>query len=451
MDIGQFKTLLFDRAREAGFSDCEIYYAKGLQFYADIFEGAVREYKNSHSAGLSFRGNYGDKTGYAYTETITPDIIDFLLENAKQNAEITDEEKEHIFPGSESYIKIEDITANDMPPNNKIDLARAAEKAAYDADARVKQVLHSCVTNGCGEVIISNTAGLDLRRKTDYAAAYVYVKAQEGDCVKTGMEVYIGYDLSRLDPAELAEKAVKKAVGLLGARDVTTGKYPVMFNNMCAAELLSCFTGVFYADNVQKGFSLLGGKIGEQIAAGCLTLNDYATHKDSVINLAFDDEGVAAYNKAVIKNGMLKTYLHNQKSAARDNTASTGNGFKMSFKSTVTTAPVNFFIAPSDVTEDKLIAQMGNGIYITSVMGLHAGANAVSGDFSLKADGFLVEGGKIAAPVEQFTVGGNFYTLLETVEGVADNLFFNMPATTGVIGAPSVLVRELTVSGGREE
>ena len=86
---------------------------------------------------------------------------------------------------------------------------------------------------------------------------------------------------------------------------------------------------------------------------------------------------------------------------------------------------------------------MGDGLLITSLMGLHAGTNAVSGDFSLSAEGFRVSGGKIGQPVEQITVAGNFYQLLQAVEMLAADLYFG----SGGIGAPSVLVRGLAVAG----
>jgi PmbA protein len=147
---------------------------------------------------------------------------------------------------------------------------------------------------------------------------------------------------------------------------------------------------------------------------------------------------------------VLKTYLYNLKSAAKDGVVSTASGFKASFKSAVATACANFFIEPSETTEDELMAKLGSGLYITNISGLHSGTNMVSGDFSLKADGFYIEDGKVVMPVEQFTVAGGFYRLLENVAGVADNLFFDRPSSGGVFGSPSVWVKGLKVSGGMD-
>jgi PmbA protein len=122
---------------------------------------------------------------------------------------------------------------------------------------------------------------------------------------------------------------------------------------------------------------------------------------------------------------------------------STGNGFKAGLTGSVKTATTNFYLAKGGISQEELFSQMGEGLFITSLMGLHSGCNAVSGDFSLSAEGFRVEGGKLGQPVEQITIAGNFYHLLEAVEEIADDLYFGSAG----IGSPSVLVRNLDIAG----
>ena len=112
--------------------------------------------------------------------------------------------------------------------------------------------------------------------------------------------------------------------------------------------------------------------------------------------------------------------------------ASTGNGFKAGLTGSVKTATTNFYLAKGGISQEELFSQMGNGLFITSLMGLHSGCNAVSGDFSLSAEGFRVENGKLGQPVEQITIAGNFYHLLEAVEEIADD---DLPAVEILIDA----------------
>ena len=122
---------------------------------------------------------------------------------------------------------------------------------------------------------------------------------------------------------------------------------------------------------------------------------------------------------------------------------STGNGFRSGFKSPVVCSCTNFYICPSDKSFEQLVKDMGDGIYITNVEGLHAGANPVSGDFSLSAEGFLIANGNITRPVEQIAAASNFFKLLESIKDIGDDLRFNM----GGIGSPAVLVENINISG----
>ncbi|MBQ7825636.1 MAG: TldD/PmbA family protein, partial [Clostridia bacterium] len=106
-------------------------------------------------------------------------------------------------------------------------------------------------------------------------------------------------------------------------------------------------------------------------------------------------------------------------------------------------APSNFYIAPGKDSLDALLETMGSGLLITELSGLHAGANPISGDFSLLARGFEVSGGKCVRAVEQFTVAGNFYQLLRDITAAADDLLFE----GSPIGSPSVSVSSLNIAG----
>jgi PmbA protein len=102
------------------------------------------------------------------------------------------------------------------------------------------------------------------------------------------------------------------------------------------------------------------------------------------------------------------------------------------------------YLAPGEMTEDELLAKAGNGVYINSLGGLHAGANPITGDFSLQSAGFMIENGKKTTAVKSFTVAGNYYDLLKNITDVASNL--ELPGM-GRFGAPSVLVQGLSIAG----
>jgi PmbA protein len=272
------------------------------------------------------------------------------------------------------------------------------------------------------------------------ASAFALARVEEGGKVKVGHEFWMGTDYNELNPRELAEKAVREALSYLGASSAKTGSYPVIFRNDAANDLFSTFSGIFFAERVQKGFSLLKGKLGEKIAADIVTIRDDGVCPLNIGSVPFDSEGVAVKNKALVENGVLKTFLYNLKTAETDGVSSTGNGFNKD------TACTNFYLEPSKLSVDELAAKVGNGIFITQLAGLHSGTNTISGDFSCSADGFMIENGKVTTPVEQITVAGNFFQLLKDIEGVGSDLRFTSTAP-GAYGMPSVLVKELKISG----
>ena len=106
-------------------------------------------------------------------------------------------------------------------------------------------------------------------------------------------------------------------------------------------------------------------------------------------------------------------------------------------------SPTNFYLEPGEKTLEDLLRDMGDGLLMTDVSGLHAGANPISGDFSLRAKGFVIRGGQQAEPVERITVAGNFYQLLKSIRAVGCDLEFPGSA----IGSPSVDAGVMAVSG----
>jgi len=146
----------------------------------------------------------------------------------------------------------------------------------------------------------------------------------------------------------------------------------------------------------------------------------------------------------VVENGKLNTLLYNLKTAAVAGKETTGNASKAGYAASVGISPFTFYLQPGEITEEELLRQAGSGVYINSLSGLHAGADAISGDFSLQSAGFMIENGVKTTAVKSFTVAGNFYELLKSIRSIASNL--EMPGM-GHFGAPSVLVDGLSIAG----
>lgn len=449
MDFREFKEQIFATGRKAGLEDMEVYFSRSKNFSVRIFQKEVDDYKVSVEQGVGFRARFADKVGYAYVEALDADSIDLLVEGAKANAQIIDSTDEIVFyEGSESYPEV--VAYNPelekVSPEDKIEFAKELEKSALEADSRVSMVNWAAVSSGESEVYIANTKGLEQSFTSNAAYSLVSAVVRADEQVKTGARLELGNDWSKFDANKMAEEAVEEAVSLLGAQTVKSGDYRVLLRYDVARELLATFSSVFSAEAVQKGLSLLAGKLGEKIAAPHLNLIDDPLMPHGGASAPFDAEGVATKTKSVIANGELKTFLHNLKTATKDGVESTGNAFRASFKSPVGIAPTNFFIEPGSSDYPELVKKLANGLIIISVQGTHSGANPVSGDFSLGAYGYLVENGVITRAVDQITIAGNFFKLLEAIEEVGSDLEFSR-GYGGNVGSPSLILESLSIAG----
>ncbi len=445
MNISDFKNKLFDAALNAGFEECEIYYNSNESFKVGVYKGKIEKYQDRSSSGFGFRGIYKGSMGYCFSENIDDSVIDTVVKNAKENAEIfKSDEKVFIYEGSSSYPKVNtyDENIDKLSVEDKIKMVLNMEQAAYNYNDKINSVNTSVISTGKGEIYIANTKGVELNEKSNMFMALIEVSAKAGNSVKEKYEIYLGSP-EKFDYKNTAEIACKKAVNSLDGSSIKSGKIKTIIQNEAFADMLQCFAGSFYAENVQKGFSLLKGKLDKKVASELVTITDNPLMDNGLVTTAFDSEGVASYKKNVVENGILKTYLYNLKSSYKDGVKSTGNGFKGSFKGAVNTSCTNFYIEKGNCNFNTLLNNMENGILITEVTGLHAGANSISGDFSLAAEGFAVENGKITKPIEQITIAGNFYELLMNIKNVSNDLKFNSSGK----GSPSVYFEEIDVAG----
>ncbi|MDF2675089.1 MAG: TldD/PmbA family protein, partial [Clostridiales bacterium] len=275
MDIKEFSVKLFKHGELNGFNDMEVYFTNSDSFEVNAFNQDLDSYSVNTLSGLSFRGIINGKMGYAFTEKFEDEDIHFLVSNAKQNAkEIQSDIEASIFEGSKEYKKLENNELKDAEVNTKIQNTLSMEKAAQESDKRIVSVQYCVTETGKNYRRIINTKGLDIGEASGYAVAYLAAVAKEGEDVKSSFKFKFDPDYSKISFKEIVEGAVEEAISKLGAKTVDSGKYRVIFRNDTAANMLETFSSVFSSDSIQKGLSLLKGKIGMKIASSAVTLVD---------------------------------------------------------------------------------------------------------------------------------------------------------------------------------
>lgn len=447
MDYKDLLNKLIEKGQEK-MDEVEAFLVKNKQLDIEIYKGEIEKYSLAESGGLSFRGSSQGKMGYSYTERLEESALDSLVYEALENSKyIEGSDDEIIFSGSESYEEINhyDDSLNQVPTQDKLNFLINLEKEAYSLDERVFAVNACAYQEFEGERYLVNSKGLDLHDKSNGGAAYISVVVKDNEDTKTGISYRIFYDFSSLDYKEIAKEAVDRATSMLGASNIKSGNYPIIIENTTFANLLSAFTPIFSSDNVQKGLSLLKGKLGEEIASPLLTIVDDPFLKGGFASRNFDDEGTASTFKTMVDNGKLVSFAYNWKTANREGVASTGHASR-SYKGPISIAPTNLYVVNGDLDLDEMMALADKGLLINNLEGLHSGLNPVSGDFSLSASGYEIKDGKKARPVNQITIAGNLYEVFKNIVAVGNDLKFGLPSN-GYIGSPSILVKSLAVSG----
>ena len=447
MDFNSFKEAIIARCKELGVQEYELYYQAAESTSVSAYQQQINEFIGNAEGGVCFRCIEDGKMGYTSTEELSPEqairLVNRALDNAR-NLETPD--KVFLGQGGQCYEKLELSPAPLPSTEGLVKSVLAAQKALYDADP---SVVDGTVTEGICEkssIAIYNSNGLDLSYVNQITGLItVAVVSKDGE-MANHFKIKLA-EPEAVDYAELAEQTVNGALEKLSGQVPETGSYPVVFSPEAMASLLHTYSGIFSSEAAQKGLSQLAGAEGSVIAASCVSIVDDPFHPDSTSPIHFDAEGSPTHKKIIVEQGTLNTLLYNLKTADKAGKATTGNASKGSYSASVGIRPFTMYLAAGELTEQQLLQQAGNGIYINSLEGLHAGANAVSGDFSLQSAGYLIENGEKTSHIKSFTVAGNFYELLKKITAVADNMKLHNPLGITSFGSPSVLVDELSIAG----
>ena len=433
----------FELAKKAGIEEAEFSFSSTYSLSFSLFHGEIDSYSTSNSFGFYARGIYKGKMGSISSDVYNNKMAEYFVEQIIRNASVVEnDDPVFIFKGSEKYRKINTFNRQlaTIPVEKKIEVAKEIEKQLKTVDPRIVEVATVAYDESSTSMTIINTHGLKLTQKSNYYAYYGAAVAKDKEQTKTGGEIFFDNDFSKFVPNELVNEIVKETVSQLGGEPCNSSTYKAVLSQNVVSALMGAYIGSAIAEDVQKNSSLFVGKLGQKVASNKVTVEDLPINK-TVFAKSFDDEGVATYNKAIIKNGILQTYLYNLTTAAKDGVESTGNGVTSGSK--VYTAPSYLKMKPGRKSLEQLFEEIGDGVYITDVQGLHAGLNARTGNFSLQSTGFLIKNGKKDHPLDIITVSGNLVNLFNDIKTVGSDSKEFISGSN----CPSVIVGKLVVSG----
>lgn len=447
MNYELLKKAIEDEARLQGLTEYEIYYMAEEELSVDTLNKNPNSFSSGNSGGICFRVLYDGKIGYASSELMEEEEMKSLVTRAKANASATEKpDTVGIYKGSDSYAELKNA---EFTPKSAAELKKLTADLAEEIYKTSDKIAGGTATYGAtaGFVVrLSNSHGLNLETKCGISI----VQLQTVVCDNGQYES--AYDMKELnengvDLTTLASDVTEKALLKLNAGLVESGKYSIVLSAKQMRTILSAYVSAFSGKMAQMGMSLLAGKEGEKIASDIVTITDDPMREGVSIQTNFDAEGVAAYRKFVVENGTLKTLLHNRETAKKAGIESTGNASKGSYASPVAISPYAFCLEAGEHTEQELLSMAEGGLYITELKGLHAGANAVTGDFSIESAGFRIRDGKLGEAVKSFTIAGNFFDLLKSIAALSNKVEVGVSGGFTTFGSPAVLIHDMSVAG----
>jgi len=430
-------------AKKVGAAAAEAVWGRHTSLHIEVAKGDVETLAQAESIGLGVRLFTADRRmGFAYSTDLAAGaagVVDAAWQNAlASGADVHNVLLAVAIASEDDWCESDFAT---LPVGDKVDFARALERATLDADDRVTHVQEAAYTDTLTESAIANSHGLARSYRTAHCTcSVVAVAAESGADAEMGSEFDFARTFGALRPDWVARCCAEDAVRRLGGRPCATGAVPVVLDNRVATAFLQVLGPALMADSVLKGKSLFAGQTGESIAASCVTLTDQNDLAAGIRRAPFDGEGACAQETVVVDGGVLQGYLHNAYTAHRMEQTTTANAAR-GVRSAPEVGVTNFYLKPGTTSQAGLIGQAGRGLFVTRAMGVHT-ADPISGDFSFGATGLMIDGGRLGRPVRGVTIAGNMRDLLREISVVGDDVRF-----FGAYGAPSVLVERLMVSG----
>ncbi|MEK6558211.1 MAG: TldD/PmbA family protein [Candidatus Margulisiibacteriota bacterium] len=436
------------RLEKQALDNWDIYFEGSEDRHIAVRGGEVEDLKESVEVGYAIRLMKGQRISLVYGNRLDLDNADRLIEKALFVLKYMPPDEYFRMGDSVVPALLEvpcDSSFETVPISDKVQKLLDLESGIFAKHPAIKLVEHLGYSESRNRLAYRTKFSKTMFQESVYYGFGGEVIAQDGDCMEAGSASQYRPRYQQLDMDWLAREIAHEAYSMLNAAPLRTGLYPVVMRNDVLAQFLGTFGGLFSADKVQNHKSVLAGRKGEQIAPPIFTLTDDAILPDGLGTQTFDGEGSTAQRTVLIENGQLKEFLYDRKTAAREGRASTGNALRHGFGAGPVIGSTNLVVRPGTVSRETLLSRsQGESLYLTNVMGMHT-ANAVNGEFSVGATGYLVRAGVIQGPVKQFTIAGDILSVLGRIQEIANDV--DQFPTSGNMICPSILISELSVSG----
>ncbi len=454
-------TKLLTRALRYGGDFADVFVERRTALSYRLQDGRIHESGLSLTRGVGIRVVYGEAAGYGFSDDLSMDALlraadaaSLIARSGAADAKASVAVRGRRVP--ELYDQRRDGPGEPAP---YAQLLERADVAARAYDSRVAAV-NAHVTDEVQEVWIATSDGAMLHERRPMVALGVQVVAATGglrgsgyfgDGGRTSIDYYNDHA-----PESIAHEAARIATVGVDAKPAPAGEMEVIVGAGGGGVLLHEAVGHgLESDFNRRGVSLYAGRVGERVASELVTIFDDGNIPGERGSISFDDEGVPSRHNVLVENGVLRGYMQDRMNARLMRTLSTGSGRRQSFRSLPQPRMSNTYMPGGTSSVDEMIGATSRGVYAKTFAG---GQVEISkGDFVFMiAEGYLIENGKVTAPIRNATIVGNGPDAMTKVVAVADDSrLASRHYTCGKngqyvpvgVGMPTVKLAAITVGG----
>jgi PmbA protein len=437
-----------EAALAAGAGAAEAYASRQGGREVRVHGGEVESLTAATQSGIGIRAWNDGRVGYAFGTDLSAAGVARIAGDAAEAAAVADEDEFAAPPAPapvEALAGLSDPSVAAWSSAEAAELALAVERTALAADPRIAGVEQVVYADSSEQVAIASSAGVAGEYEASDCFAYLQALAESDG----GRETGLGFGLARgpadLDPEAIGREGAARATAMIGAGKPESRACPVVFDPTVAASFIGLIGGGLSASAVQRGRSPFAGRLDEELASPALVLHDDGRDPGGSGSAPFDGEGVPRRRTALIEGGRLRAFLYDTYTANREGGASTGNASRHGYRSLPTVSASNLVVAPGPLGFAELLAEAGEGVYVTDVAGLHSGVNPVTGVFSVGASGRAIRAGELAEPLREFTIASDLVAMLGAVREAGSEP--RWVPFGGSVSTPPLLIAEMAISG----
>lgn len=432
--------------RATGREQVEAFVSQGTSTEVRAYNGEVESFTSASSAGIGIRVVADGRVGFAHAGSLDEDVIDETLAEARDNLAFSEPDEWVALAEPDGGTPVvhdhwdESVAA--MPTADKVDMAIELEKRTLALDPRVTGIRTANYADSSGAMALATSTGIRAVDRGTGAHVSVSAMAKDGDETQIAGGYDVDFGPASLSVDKAARDAVHRATRLLGAQQPKSQRVTIVMEPRVAASIIGITVGMLNGERTLKGRTPFLDRVGEVIASPLLTVLDDPTDARSFGATSVDSEGQTCRPLPLIDGGVLQGFLHNTYTGSRSGEGTTANAVR-GYRSTPGVGAHAVVMSPGEGSLDDIIAGVELGVLVTSMSGLHSGVNAISGDFSVGADGLMIRNGALAEPIREATIASTIQKMLTDVVAVGADTEWQ----PGGSGPVSLAIADVSMGG----